>query len=183
MKWLAVVVAAGALATPAYAQRTAPSHLKPRSQMGTMLIPRIHLTTPIFVGSQQMYQTGVNWPPELNGGPAWYPPLCEELAGKQCLKWFRTPLPWQPGTVTFAGHRVTHTHPFRWLNLLKKGDSIFILTRWGNFHYQVRATEVVSPDATWVLSWGGQKGHRLVLTACNPPHQSTTRIVVFAQRV
>lgn len=157
-----------AVAAATLAASSGPAVLAPQMPIGTMSIPRIHLVTPVDEGSAQMYQAGVNWPPELNRGPAHYP---------------GTAYPWQLGTVAFAGHRVTHTHPFLRLNELRRGDRITIRTKWGMFHYRVRVVKVVSNSAArWVLKWGGHRGHRLVLTACNPPHYAINRIVVFAQR-
>jgi sortase A len=135
----------------------------PGAGLGTIRIPAIRLVAPLTQAGLDIYTQ--KWPPELNAGPAHYPD---------------TALPWQPGTVAIAGHRVTHTRPFRWLNQLRRGESIILNTPRGVYRYQVIRLEIVSPTATWVLGWGGPRGHRLVLTACNPPGFAYQRIVAFA---
>ena len=76
-------------------------------------------------------------------------------------------------TVAIAGHRTTHTHPFRELNLLRRGDAIWV----GKILYRVRKTVVVRPWQVWVLRYKG-----LVLSACTPPGSASYRIVVLAAR-
>jgi sortase (surface protein transpeptidase) len=76
-------------------------------------------------------------------------------------------------TVAIAGHRTTHTHPFRNLNLLRHGDPIWV----GRIEYRVRRTVVVRPWQVWVLRYKG-----LVLSACTPPGSAAYRIVVLAAR-
>jgi hypothetical protein len=165
-----------------------PASLPPQSHVGTISIPRIHLVAPLTMGSQQMYQQGVNWPRELNSGPALYPKLCLDMAvysdgHRKCLKWLKPVLPGSQGTVALAGHRVTHSRPFRWVNLLRKGDIIGIRTAWGSYRYKVWAVKVEPLDSwKWVLKWGNM-GHSFVATACNPPGESVNRIVVFAKQV
>jgi sortase A len=92
-----------------------------------------------------------------------------------------TALPGQPGTTAFAGHRVTHTHPFLEINLLRRGDVITVITRWGQFRYQVYRERIVSPSDVSILRDVGFQ--QLVLTACHPPHTALERYVVFARRV
>jgi sortase A len=141
-----------------------PRHLAAGAKLGTIRISKIGLSSKVYQGGAD-FSTNP-WPSELNKGPGHYPD---------------TPLPWEPGTVALAGHRVTHTHPFRKVNLLHRGNPIVLKTRWGVYHYHVVKVRIVSPDSTWILDWGGPRGHRLVLTACNPPGSDYQRIVVFAK--
>ena len=76
-------------------------------------------------------------------------------------------------TVAIAGHRTTHTHPFRNLQLLRRGDPIWV----GKTLYRVRRTVTVRPWQVWVLRYKG-----LVLSACTPPGSAAYRIVVLAAR-
>ena len=76
-------------------------------------------------------------------------------------------------TVAIAGHRTTHTHPFRDLELLRRGDPIWV----GRTLYHVRRTVVVRPWQVWVLRYKG-----LVLSACTPPGSAAYRLVVLAAR-
>jgi sortase A len=127
------------------------------SPVATLSIPRIRFSglTHQGVGAAQ-----------LALGPGHYP---------------STSLPGQPGTVAFAGHRVTHTHPFLEINLLRNGDVITVSTHWGRFRYRVYREEIVSPNDTAVLRNVGFQ--QLVLTACHPPHTALKRYVVFARRI
>ncbi len=77
-------------------------------------------------------------------------------------------------TVAIAGHRTTHTHPFRHLDELRRGDAIWV----GDTLYRVRQTVVVRPWQVWVLRY-----HGLVLSACTPPGSAAYRIVVLAAPV
>lgn len=124
--------------------------------VATLSIPRIH-----FDG---LAHQGVG-AAQLALGPGHYP---------------STALPGQAGTVAFAGHRVTHTHPFLEINLLRRGDVITVKTAWGRFRYRVYREEIVAPGDTAVLRDVGFQ--QLVLTACHPPHTALKRFVVFARR-
>jgi len=127
------------------------------SPVATLSIPRLHF--------DQTAHQGVG-APVLALGPGHYP---------------STSLPGQPGTTAFAGHRVTHTHPFLNINLLRRGDVITVSTRWGRFRYQVYKERIVSPTDVGILSNTGYQ--QLVLTACHPPHTALKRYVVFARRI
>src|SRR3954464_1544662 len=104
------------LTTVAVASSPAPAHLRAGARLGQIRIPRIGLVASVDQGAQTLYTAA--WPRELNRGTAHYP---------------GTALPWQQGTVGIAGHRVTHTRPFRYLNRMRKHDLIVLRTRWGIF--------------------------------------------------
>lgn len=94
-------------------------------------------------------------------------------------------LPGQGRTVAIAGHRVTHTHPFRRLGELVPGRLIAI--RFGaapafrrEACYRVRRITVVRPEDVRVLRDVGVD--RLVLTTCTPPGTAWYRLVVIARR-
>jgi sortase A len=127
------------------------------ARLGFLTIPRLHERLPIYQGTAQRI---------LAKGPGHY---------------MQTSLPGQPGTVAIAGHRVTHTHPFLKLNLIRLGDIVLVQTPRGRFRYRVNAKRVVLPSATWVL-FPHRRLQRLVLTACHPPHSSRYRYVVMATR-
>lgn len=59
-----------------------------------------------------------------------------------------TALPGEAGNVGIAGHRDT---TFRAVRNLKVGDSILLRTKKGVFDYRIASTEIVAPDAVWVL--------------------------------
>jgi LPXTG-site transpeptidase (sortase) family protein len=59
-----------------------------------------------------------------------------------------TPLPWQEGNASFAGHRDTF---FSALRNLRAGDDIEIATAHGIFRYHVTRTLIVNPNDLSVL--------------------------------
>jgi sortase A len=134
-----------------------PSPLGLGAPVATLSIPRIH-----FHG---LAHQGVG-ATQLALGPGHYP---------------SSAYPGQPGTVAFAGHRVTHTHPFLQINLLRRGDVITVSSKWGTFRYRVYREKIVSPTDVSVLRNVGFQ--QLVLTACHPPHTALDRYVVFARRI
>jgi len=134
-----------------------PSPFRLGAPVATLSIPRIH-----FRG---LAHQGVG-ATQLALGPGHYP---------------SSAFPGEPGTVAFAGHRVTHTHPFLQINLLRRGDVITVSTRWGRFRYRVYREAIVSPTDVSVLRNVGFQ--QLVLTACHPPHTALDRYVVFARRI
>ena len=74
-----------------------------------------------------------------------------------------TPLPWQEGNATFAGHRDTF---FRALGELRVGDDIDITTRQGRFNYHVTRTLIVNPSDLSILQ--PHDGTALTLITCYP---------------
>ena len=127
------------------------------ADVATLSIPRLHFDETVHQGVAASV---------LALGPGHYP---------------STSLPGQSGTTAIAGHRVTHTHPFLNINLLRRGDVITLNTRWGRFRYQVYRERIVSPTDVGILSNVGFQ--QLVLTACHPPHTALKRYVVFARRI
>jgi sortase A len=127
--------------------------------IGRISIPRIHLSTDFYNGQRAA---------DTARGPSHYP-------------W--TAMPGHHRTVAIAGHRVTHTHPFRWLGELHRGN--LIVLHYGRRFarkacYRVSRMLRVRPDNTAVTDDVGFE--RLVLTTCTPPHFATYRLVVFAPR-
>jgi sortase A len=123
--------------------------------VGLLSIPKIGLLDAIVEGVGEA---------QLEQGPGHYP---------------GTPLPGEPGNVAIAGHRTTYAHPFYNLNELSPGDSIYILTEQGFFHYKVADTQVVAPTDVSVLATVANRS-TLTLTTCNPRYSAATRLVVTA---
>lgn len=128
---------------------------------GRIVIPRLHLHA-VFYNGQRTADT--------DNGPSHYP-------------W--TAMPGHGRTVAIAGHRVTHTHPFRHLELLQPGDLVRIdygaAPRFRKRAcYRVVRSSVVRPSDVSVTRDVGRD--RLVLTTCTPPHFATYRLVVYARR-
>ena len=123
--------------------------------IGLLSIPKIGLLDAIVEGVGEA---------QLEQGPGHYP---------------GTPLPGEAGNVAIAGHRTTYAHPFYNLNELGPGDSIYILTEQGFFHYKVATSQVVAPTDVAVLDTVGNQS-TLTLTTCNPRYSAATRLVVTA---
>jgi sortase A len=93
-----------------------------------------------------------------------------------------TPLPWQlKGNVAFAAHR---DGLFRPLKNIRLNDEVRVVTRYGEFLYRVRKTQIVDPGDVWVIA--PTPTPTLTLITCYPfsfighaPH----RFIVQAERV
>ena len=125
--------------------------------LGRLAIPRLGLNV--------VFRQGIK-PGVLDRGPGHYP---------------ASALPGEPGTIGIAGHRVTHTHPFRELNTMRKNDRIVITWHGHRFVYAVYRMRIVPQRQTWPLR--ATRFQQLVLTACHPPRTDWFRLVVFARRV
>src|SRR5437899_2520141 len=131
---------------------TGPYAALPVRQTGVIEIPRIGLVHPIYEGI---------WLTVIDHGPGHWP---------------GTALPGRLGNAVFPGHRVTHTHPFLDLDLLRPGDSIIFEMPYGTYTYVVRDTIIVRPTDTWVVDQ--HRDREVTLIACHPKHSAAERIVV-----
>jgi sortase A len=91
--------------------------------------------------------------------------------------WPGSAMPGQIGNAVVAGHRVSHTHPFRDLDRLKPGDQVVFTTSQGRNVYVVDRTQIVTPDALWIVQQ--TRGKTATLFACHPKGSTSHRIVVF----
>ena len=93
--------------------------------------------------------------------------------------WPGTAMPGEFGNVVVAGHRVSHNEDFRNLDQLEPGDEVIFTTATGRHTYHVLRTEVVGPDAVWIVDQTpAQTG---TLFACHPPGSTRQRIVVHLE--
>jgi sortase A len=122
------------------------------TQVGTIEIPKIGV-------SKSMYE-GITLT-TLDHGPGHWP---------------GTAMPGQLGNVVIAGHRVSHDKPFRNIDKLVPGDDVIMTTADGSFDYKVTSTEVVNPDALWIVDQ--TPDYTATLFACHPPGSTRQRIVV-----
>jgi sortase A len=86
-----------------------------------------------------------------------------------------TAQPGHVGNTVFAGHRVTHTHPFRYLDRLQPGDTATFEMRDGTYTYEYVYTDVVTETQVEILEQG--TGHTATIFACHPPGSDKYRIV------
>lgn len=90
--------------------------------------------------------------------------------------WPGTAMPGQVGNVVIAGHRVSHSKPFRNVDKLVAGDEVVFNTAEGRFVYTVVSQEIVKPDALYIVDQTPEK--TATLFACHPPGSTRERIVV-----
>lgn len=90
--------------------------------------------------------------------------------------WPGTAMPGKQGNVVIAGHRVSKDKPFLYINELVPGDDVILTTAEGRFVYKVTGTEIVYPDALWIVDQTAE--YTATLFACHPLHSTKQRIVV-----
>ena len=129
----------------------------PVRRIGTIWIPKIGLVHPIFEGV---------WLTVVDHGPGHWP---------------GSAVPGQIGNAVFAGHRVTHTHPFLNLDQLATGDKIIFSMPNGVFTYAVTSITIVLPNDIGIVDPTRQA--TVTLFACNPKHSAAQRIVVKGRLV
>jgi sortase A len=129
----------------------APRKPAPVTQLGEIRIAKIGLVHPIYEGVSLDV---------VDHGPGHWP---------------GSAVPGQLGNAVFAGHRVTHSHPFRNLDQLVPGDEVVFTTTHGTFTYRVTDLQVVSNKDTWIIKPTPEA--TLTLFACHPPGSAKQRIV------
>ncbi len=138
--------------TTSSVKRVAVAHLKPFARI---VIPRIKLDAIVVQGVDEK---------ALALGPG----HMEETA-----------YPGETGNMVISGHRVTHSHPFFYLDELKQGDAIEIHTESRKFVYYVVKQKVVVPTDVSVIK--PTKDKTLTLTTCNPRYSARTRLIIVAK--
>jgi sortase A len=90
--------------------------------------------------------------------------------------WPGTAMPGQPGNVVIAGHRVSHSKPFRHIDDLVEGDQVKFTVNGTEFTYVVTGREIVDPTAIRIVDQTPQP--TATLFACHPPGSVAERYVV-----
>jgi sortase A len=120
--------------------------------LGELEIPKIGLKTPIYHGITLR---------NIDLGPSHWP---------------GTAMPGEVGNAVFAGHRVTHTHPFLHIDQLEPGDQVIFTVNGVRSVYSVTGHEIVKPDALWIADQTPTP--TATIFGCHPPHYATYRYVV-----
>jgi sortase A len=139
---------------PELAKERAPT---PIVKIGQIRIPKIGLVQPIFEGVTLTV---------IDHGPGHWP---------------GSAVPGQLGNAVFAGHRVTHTHPFRNVDQMVPGDEIQFVMPDGTYTYRMTKQQIVSPTDTWIVN--PTQTATLTLFGCHPPGSAKQRIVIRAEYV
>lgn len=126
--------------------------VEPENQVGRITIPRLGLDLSMFEGITL---------PTLDMGPGHWP---------------GTAMPGQPGNVVVAGHRVSHTRPFRYIDRLVEGDEVTFTVGGASYRYVVTGHEIVTPDAVHIVDQTPTP--TATLFACHPPGSTEFRWVV-----
>ena len=152
-----VTVPVTAAPAPAPAARPArvpnnPYANEPLVEIGTIEIPKIGLNHRIFRGISLR---------TIDHGPSHWP---------------GTANPGQVGNAVFAGHRVTHSKPFRNIDQLAPGDEVIFNVEGVRSVYVVTGSEVVTPKALHIVDQTPTP--TATLFACHPPGSARFRYVV-----
>lgn len=130
---------------------------RPFKLVGTLLIPRLKLRSPIYFGiTDAIFDVGIgHWP--------------------------GTAKPGKPGNTVLGGHRTGGMMPFLNIQRMKKGDVIVVKVAKKTYRYKVTKTKIVKPTDTWITKQS--KNATLTLFACHPPHSIKQRYIVQATLV
>ena len=90
--------------------------------------------------------------------------------------WPGSAVPGQLGNSVFAGHRVTHSRPFRRIHELVPGDDIIFRMQNGTFTYKMTGHQIVTPKDVHIVN--PTTDATVTLFACHPPGSARQRYVV-----
>lgn len=125
---------------------------EPITKIGVIEIPKIGLLHDIYHGISLR---------NIDNGPSHWP---------------GTAFPGEPGNAVFAGHRVTHSHPFRNIDQLVQGDLVIFHIQGMKSTYSVTGHEIVYPDNLGIIT--PTETATATLFACHPPHSAKQRYVI-----
>lgn len=126
-------------------------------QIGSIAIPKIGVDTALHEGIRLT---------TLDRGPGHWP---------------GSAMPGQVGNTVIAGHRTSHNADFRNIDDLAPGDLVTFTTADGIFDYAVTSTEIVGPEALWIID--PSTSVTATLFACHPPGSTRQRIVVHLELI
>ena len=126
-------------------------------QIGTIEIPKVGLVHPVFEGITLTV---------IDQGPGHWP---------------GTAMPGQLGNSVFAGHRVTHSKPFRNIDRLGPGDQVIWTIGGIRSVYEFVRNEVVPPTALHIVEQTSDA--TATIFACHPPGSAKYRFVVHLRLV
>jgi sortase A len=129
----------------------------PIIQVGIIEIPKIGLVHPVYEGIDLRV---------INRGPGHWP---------------GSAMPGEFGNTVFAGHRVTHSHPFLQIDQLVPGDEVIFRTNAGTAVYHVTEHLIVYPRDVWIAD--PTPSYMMTIFACHPPRSARQRYVVRGRLV
>jgi sortase A len=129
-----------------------PRAKEPIVKIGEIHIPKIGLVHPVYEGVTLTV---------IDHGPGHWP---------------GSAVPGQLGNAVFAGHRVTHSHPFRRIHEMAPGDDIIFKMQNGTFTYKMTGHQVVTPKDVHIVN--PTTDATVTLFACHPPGSARQRYVI-----
>lgn len=148
-----------------------PTSARPDRAYAVLAVPRLGLRVPVA--------EGISKANVLNHGYVGHYP--------------GTAQPGRAGNFAVAGHRNTHGEPFRYVNRLRRGDTLTVRTREATYTYVVDKTlartsaadgGVINPvPRSRVVPAAGydEPGYYITLTTCTPEFTSRYRLVVWGK--
>jgi sortase A len=125
---------------------------EPVVEIGTMEIPAIGVKHRIFQGVTLH---------NIDRGPS---------------HWTGSALPGEMGNTVFAGHRSTHSEPFRRVHDLVAGDTVVFTVNGTRSTYRVTGHLIVNPADSWIADQTTERTGTLY--ACHPIGSTDQRYVV-----
>jgi sortase A len=147
-----VAAAAPTTALPTPVAPPAEDAKEPLQTLGEISIPKLKLDDKLYEGVALS---------TLDNGPGHWP---------------GTAMPGQAGNVVVAGHRVSHSKPFRYIDQLQAGDEVDFTVNGATYTYVVTSHEIVDPTAIRIVDQTPEP--TATLFACHPPGSTAERYVV-----
>jgi sortase A len=165
-----------ALVTSSSAATTTSSVATTATTATTVALP-VPIPVPPDSGSEEpIIEVGSIEIPDLDVAETMYEGIRLTTLDRGPGHWPGTAMPGEVGNVVIAGHRVSHSKPFRKVDQLEAGDEIIFNTDAGRFVYTVVSQEIVQPNALWIVDQTPEK--TATIFACHPPGSTRERIVV-----
>ena len=114
--------------------------------------------------------------PKLNVSAEMYEGIALSTLDNGPGHWPGTAMPGQVGNVVVAGHRTSHSKPFRNIDKLTEGDTVTFTVGGQAYNYVVTGHEIVDPTAIQIVDQTAEP--TATLFACHPPGSVSERYVV-----
>ena len=114
--------------------------------------------------------------PKLNVSAEMYEGIALSTLDNGPGHWPGTAMPGQVGNVVIAGHRTSHSKPFRYIDKLTEGDIVTFTVGGQAYNYVVTGHEIVDPTAIQIVDQTADP--TATLFACHPPGSVPERYVV-----
>lgn len=132
-----------------------PAQTRPRwagALVGRIVIPKLGIDAPMREGVDMT---------TLDLGPGYWPGSAQ---------------PGRNGNLVVAGHRTSHTKPFRYIDQLDSGDEVLFDVDGVQYRYVMSGHEIVTPDRVDIIN--PTSTPTATLFACHPPGSTRYRYVV-----